>query len=147
MSAKSEAAFDLTSIDTIAACNKAIEIEIQHPVTKAGTGFFVSIVGKDSDIYRGRVRAMADENMDRQARMQQRNKLDIPKLAKLEAKNIDTMVAATVDWRTESEKVAFLDGEKLPFTAANARKVYERILPVREQVQEAINDIENFMPG
>ena len=136
------ATFDLASIDTIAACNKPHELEIEHPVTKAKIGVFISLVGKDSDVYRKAIKAMADENIKREAFAQQRGKQDIPNIDRLERKNIDVLVAATTGWRNVS-----LDGEVLEFSPDNARKGYERILPVREQVQAAINDLENFMPG
>ncbi len=133
--------FDISSIDTVAACNKPYELEIEHPTTKEKTGVFISIVGKDSDAYRQRVKAMANENMQRTAVLSQRGKTDIPNLDKLEAKNIDALVAATVEWRN-----MVMDGETLDCTPENVRKVYTRILPIRDQVQEAINDLENFMP-
>jgi hypothetical protein len=80
--------FDLGSLDTIEACNKPAEIEIKHPVTLVGTGVFWSFVGKDSDIYRGRVRGMADESLRRQA--MGKGAAD-QTLDKLEAKNIDAL--------------------------------------------------------
>lgn len=135
-------AFDLANIDTVQACNKPFEFEIVHPVTKEGTGAFISVVGAHSDTYRKRVKDMANANMQREAMLAQRGKTDVPNLDKMEAKNIDALVSATVGWRNVG-----LDGEDLEFNAANVRKVYERILPIREQAQEAINDLGNFMPG
>lgn len=129
-------AFDLSAIDTIAACNKATEIEITNPATGIGLGVFISVVGKDSDIYRSRIRAMANENLQREATG--RKKTDT--IDALEARNIGALVAATVSWRN-----VVLDGETLDFTPENVRTVYKRILPVREQVQEAVNDIANFL--
>ena len=134
--------FDLSSIDTIAACNKPVEIEIEHPVSKEKTGVFISVVGKDSDVYRSRIKALANENMQREAMLGQRGKVDIPNIDRMETKNIDTLIAVTTGWRG-----VVLDGEALDFTTDNARKVYTRILPVREQVQEAVNSLENFMKG
>ena len=131
-------AFDLSSIDTIAACNKSVEIEITHPATGLGTGVFISVVGKDSDIYRSRIKAMANEILQREA--SGRKKVDT--IDALEAKNLGPLIAATIAWRN-----VVLDGEKLDCTPENARKIYNRILPVREQVQEAVNDISNFMTG
>jgi hypothetical protein len=141
MTAKSKG-FDLGSIDTIAACNKPFDVEIIHPVTQDKTGVIFRVVGKDSDVYRGKIKAIANENLTRDALMARRGKQDIPNIDKMEARNIDALVAATVGWENVE-----LDGEVLEFSAANARKVYTRILPVREQVLEAINDLENFMPG
>lgn len=133
-------AFDISNLDTITACNKPFELEIEHPQTKEKTGVFISVLGKDSDVYRAKVKAMANENMQRNAVLSQRGKTDIPSIDKMESKNIDALVAATVSWR---EMV--MDGETLDCTPENVRKVYTRILPIREQVQEAINDLENFM--
>jgi len=132
--------FDLGQIDTIAACNKPFELEIVHPISKEKTGVFISVVGKDSDAYRGRIKAIANESLARDAFAGQRGKVDIPNIDKMETKNIDSLVAATVGWRN-----VVLDGEELAFSAEAARKVYQRILPVREQVLEAINDLENFI--
>ncbi len=129
---------DLNSLDTIAACNKAHEFEVTHPATGVGTGVFISVVGRDSDIYRSRVKAMANESLQREATG--RKKIDT--IDALEAKSIGALVAATVSWRN-----VVLDGEALDCTPENARKVYARIIPVRDQVQEAVNDLSNFMPG
>lgn len=135
--------FDLGSLDTIEACNKPAEIEIKHPVTGALTGVFISVLGKDSDAYRSIVRAMADEQLKRQAM----NKSADASLDKLESKNIEALVAVTTGWRTGDDPTVTLNGEKLDFNAANVRKVYAALLPVREQVTEAINSLENFMPA
>lgn len=133
--------FDLGTIDTIAACNKPFDVEIIHPVTQEKTGVIFTVVGSDSDIYRAKIKALANENMRREA-VARPGKIEIPNIDKMEAKNIDALVAATVGWKNVE-----LDGEVLEFTPANVRAVYTRILPVRQQVLEAINDLENFMPG
>jgi hypothetical protein len=143
MVSKKAEAFDLGSIDTIEACNKAAEIEIKHPVTGAPTGVFISVLGKDSDAYRSIVRGMADETLKRQAM----GKNDSATLEKLEQKNIEALVAVTTGWRTGDEAFVVVKGEQLPFTSANARRVYSELLPVRDQVAEAINNLENFMRG
>lgn len=134
--------FDLGSLDTIGACNSAAEVEIRHPVTGAATGVFISVLGKDSDTYRSILRGMADERLKRQAM----GKADDSSLDKLEKRNIEALAAVTTGWRTGDNPAVILNGEELPFTAANARRVYEALLPVREQVTEAINNLENFMP-
>jgi len=136
--------FDLASLDTIAACNVPCEIEIQHPVTMEKTGIFISVVGKDSDVYRDRIKALANENLARDAA--RRGKQERPDIDKMEAKSIDVLVASTVAWRSANTPgQVMLDGDALDFSPDNAHKIYNRILPIREQVQEAINDLENFM--
>lgn len=129
--------FDLSAIDTIAACNKPFEVEIIHPVTKDALGVFISVVGKDSDVYRAKIKALTEESLTRSARGKSIKSID-----KIEADNINALVAAITGWRN-----VVLDGEVLTYSNANARKLLTRILPIREQVQEAVNDLENFMPG
>lgn len=133
-------AFNLASLDTIAACNKPVEIEIKSVVGQP-TGFFISVLGKDSDVYRGLIRGMADENLKRQAV----GKANEQSLDKIEQRNIDALVSVTVDWRFGTSKSVPFGDEQLECNPANVRKVYERLLPVREQVAEAVNDLENFM--
>jgi hypothetical protein len=136
-----KSAFSLNALDTVAACNKPFEVQIKD-VHGNPTPFFVKVLGKHSDAYHGRVRAMADEQLRQQATGKS---APASTLDKLERNNIDALVAATVDWRVGDSSAVELDGEDLEFSAANARKVYERLLPVREQIAEAINDLGNFM--
>lgn len=136
------AAGDLSALDTIAACNKPQEFELVHPVSRMGLGVFWSVVGKDSDAYRGRIRAMADETLRRQ-------NAGMPgdtSLSKIEAKNIDTLVAATTGWRgPKGDGVVTLAGTDLQFTTDNVRKVLTDLPAAREQVQEAVNDLGKFL--
>lgn len=135
---------DLSALDTIAACNVPKEIELVHPVSRMGLGIFWSVVGKDSDIYRGRIRAMADENL-------RRANAGMPgdtSLSKLEAKNIDSLVAATAGWRgPKGPGIVSLNGKDLSFNADNVRDVLTKLPAAREQVQAAVNDLGNFMTG
>lgn len=137
---KAKASFNLSALDTISACNKPVEIEIKD-ISGAPTGVFFSVLGKDSDVYRGRVRALADEALRRQAS----GKPAVEKIDELERKNIDALVAATVGWRTGVLPTLAWGDEQLEFSPDNARKVYAALLPVREQISEAINSVENFM--
>mgnify|MGYP000616133130 CR=1 FL=1 len=135
--------FDLGSLDTIEACNKPAEIEIRHPVTGEGTGVFFSMLGRDSDTYRTRIRSLADQAL----RSQAMGKAAVETIDQLEKKNIDALVAATVAWRTGDDPRVTLNGEALEFNPANVRKVYQSLLPVREQAAEALNNLGNFMPA
>jgi hypothetical protein len=133
-------AFNLKALDTIDACNKPHEIEIRD-VNGMPTGFFVSVLGAHSTTYRNIIRGMADEALRKQAT----GKPQSESLEKLEARNLDALVAATVGWRIGDSSVVEFGDEQLEFTPANVRRVYAELLPVREQVAEAINDVANFM--
>lgn len=135
---------DLSVLDTVAACNKPAEFELVHPVSRVGLGVFWSVVGKDSDIYRGRIRAMADENL-------RRANAGMPgdtSISKLEAKNIDTLVAASTGWRSDKgDGTVTFGGADLKFSTDNVRQVLTSMPALREQVQEAVNDLGKFMLG
>jgi hypothetical protein len=134
--------FDAASLDTIAASNKPFELEIKHPTTGEPTGLFISVYGAHSDVYRGRIRALADEALRKQAS----GKASAESIDKLEQKNIDALIAATASWRSSDDpEHIVLNGEKLDCSVANIRKLYTAILPIRDQVTEAINDLGNFM--
>lgn len=135
---------DLSALDTVAACNKPHEFELVHPVSRVGLGLFWSVVGKDSDVYRSRVRAMVDENL-------RRSNAGLPgdtSLSKIEAKNIDSLTAASTGWRgPKGDGIVSLNGNDLKFSTESVRKVLTDLPALREQVQAAVNDLGNFMPG
>lgn len=133
--------FDIAALDTISACNKPAEVEIFHPATGAPTGVFISILGKDSDVFRGRMRAIAEEGLAASA-AGAKDRQD-----EAERRTIETLAAATTGWRTGDEQVLILSGERLEFSEANARRVYQSILPIREQASSAIYNLDLFMKG
>lgn len=136
-------AFDAAILNTVEACNRPVEIEIKHPTTGDPTGLFISVVGKDGDIYRGRLRAVSEEMLRKQAAGKAASNT---RLSELERKHIDALAAATVSWRSEGDDShIMLNGEPLECTPANARRLYSEILPIQEQVAEAIADLGNFM--
>lgn len=138
--------FDLAALDTISACNKPAEIEIKHPVTGEGTGVFFSVLGKDSDIVRGNLRAAAEEDLMAYAEGRRESRAQ-----EGERKSIEQLIAATTGWRTQngtgSQPVITMKGEQLEFSPENARRVYTAILPIRDQVSAAIFNLAHFMKG
>lgn len=139
-------AFDAASLDTTAACNKPFEVEIKHPTSGESAGMFINVLGSEGDAYQARVRTLANETLRRQA--MGKSALADATLDKLEQKNIDALVAATVSWRSVDDPDHIsLRGERLEFNPANARKLYTEIKPIRDQVAEAINNLGNFMPA
>lgn len=142
---KTNDAADLSALDTISACNKPFEFELVHPVNRTGLGIFWSVVGKDSDVYRARIRGLADENL-------RRSNAGLPPmdntLSKLEAKNVDTLAAASTGWRSEGKPgVVVWKGEELSFTPENVKRVLTELPAAREQVQEKVNDLGNWLGG
>jgi hypothetical protein len=141
---------DLASLNTTAACDKGTEIELVHPVTKAPLGIFWGIVGRDSTIFQEHVRQQIDEDMRRAAMAKKRGKEpELLTTAKREARGLSLLVACSTGWRTvekDSEKKTLtFEGRELEFTETNAATVLEKLSWIREQIDEGIADLENFM--
>jgi hypothetical protein len=134
---------DLSSLDIIAAADKGFELELLHPATKAPLGVFVSLVGKDSTVFREHIRRNGNDRLRKQALQQRRGKdVDVPTYEKIEAEAIELLAVCTTGWRNVEYR-----GVTLPFSQVNAAVIYRDLPWIREQVDEAIGDIENFMPG
>jgi len=148
---KTAAPLDLDALDTCAACDKGAEIELRHPTTGEPVGIFVTILGKDSEVFRQHVKEDVNTRIRRQALADKRGKDVAPPTAEeAEEKATDLLVVCTVGWRQRIEGDNFKStitykGEELAFTVANAKKLYSNLLWFRRQVDEAIGDLENFM--
>lgn len=142
---KKHHAIDLADLDTSAACDKPVEVELKHPATHAPLGIFISIIGKDSSTFRDYIRESVNDNLRKQ--FSGKKDTDIPTVEKGEEKAVEAVTVCTVGWRTGDEKTLTFKGEVLPFNVANAKKVYEALPWIRQQVDEAIGNLSLFMPG
>ena len=137
----SKTSLDLSALDTIAASDKGARVELRHPATNAPLGVFISVYGKDSTIFRSHVRDAQNARIRATQAAQRRGKApDAVSVEEREAEALDLIVALTFEFENIE-----LDGEKLSFTPANARKLYTRLPWVMNQVDIAIGDLENFM--
>lgn len=137
-----EKALDFASLDTTAACDKGFDLELRHPKTGEGLGCGVRIVGKDSEVFREHNRALINARIRANAMRQRRNKdPEVITVDRMEADAINLLAACTMGFWGG----VMLDGVPLEFSEENARKFYARFPWVREQVDEAIGDLENFM--
>lgn len=145
---------DIGKLDTIAACNAGAEIELLHPSTQEPLGIFITVLGKDSDVCREHFRNTVNENIRRAAMAKKRGKdEELTTYEKQQERGVELLVSCTLGWRTvekidgtETEKpVITLKGEDLQYTKANAKRLYEVMPWIKEQVDTAIMDLENFM--
>lgn len=150
-------AVDLADLDVVVACNKAVEIELVHPVTKVGLGQFIGVVGKESDEFRNFVASKA--NSERLlAAAKPRNARDKTPKTLEEDKQDGCLVLATctksfrcndVEGDEGSRGGAFLRyrGQSLSFSFENAVKFYSDpgMVPFYDQINEGIANLENFM--
>jgi hypothetical protein len=138
-----EKAIDLSSLDTAQACEKGFELELKHPITNEPLGSFISVVGKDSKTFEDFVRRQSNDRLRRNFQLQRRGKdAEALTIEQIEADAISLLVACTTGFRNVTYK-----GNALDFSEANARLLYTEQKWVRAQVDEAVGDIENFMPA
>lgn len=134
---------DISDFDTGAASDKGFELELRHPTTDKPLGTFITVLGKHSAIFREHIRDQINERQRREAAAERKGKSNAPVTAEeIERQALELLVICTIGWRNMNYK-----GEELPFSEANALKVYSEQIWVRGQVDEAIGDLENFMKG
>lgn len=153
------AAFDLAALDTVAACEKGFELELKHPITEAPTGVFIGLKGKDSPTFKKYVQHQSNDRLRKQFERQRKGKdAEAPKVQEIEASAIDLLVTCTTHWRTVTQRAdpennieeksvptVTIAGQVLTFSEENCREVYTRFPIIREQVDEGIGDLENFI--
>jgi len=147
---------DLDDLDTGKASDAGTEIELVHPVHKTPTGIFIGVLGKHSEVFRDHIREKTNERLRLEALNKKRGKdEETPTAEIVEQKAIELLVLCTTHWRSETrtekgevisnEPVIVFRGEPLPFNVPNAKMLYARMIWMREQVDEAIGDLERFM--
>lgn len=140
------APLDLANLDTGVASDNGAEIELLHPTTNAPLDIFISILGKDSQAFREYVKSETNANIRREAMAKRRGReAPSPTAEDIDEKAVELLVLCSTGWRSGDEKTLTYKGENLPFTVANAKRIYTEQLWIRRQVDEAIGDLENFM--
>lgn len=141
--------FDLGSIDTVRDCNAGAEIELRHPTTNKPLGVFVSILGRDSDAFRDMAKAQHDADERKAFAARKRGKTPEPKTAdEQEVEAVELLAAVVTGWRTEidgkSVDTITFGEEELAFNGNNVKKVLNKLLWVRRQIDEELGNLENF---
>ena len=149
---------DLESLDTAVAGDKGARVAIVHPVTKDPIGIFITVLGKHSSTFRELVRERINKRVRTEALAARRGKPLDPRTAEeIEREALEMLVACTVGWETEIynengdvvevKPTILLGSQHVTFNIPNALNLYTRILWMREQVDDAIGDLENFIPA
>ena len=143
---KKNEVIDLASFDTVAACNKGFEVELRHPGTGQPLGIFWKVVGRHSDIFREYIKEKSNERLCKETLAKKRGK-DIPPRTpeEIEEDTIEMLTLCTLGWRTGEASTIHFKGEDVPFNVPNCRKVLTEMLWIREQLDEPIGDLRNFM--
>lgn len=132
---------DVADFDTVAASDKGYRLELKHPTKGTPLGIFINVLGKDSSIFREHLREAGNERLRRDAIAERKGKAgETPTIEQAERSALEALALCTTGWENMVYK-----GEELPFTTANALKLYEEQLWIRKQVDDAFGDLENFI--
>ncbi|MBN49994.1 MAG: hypothetical protein CMN85_10665 [Spongiibacteraceae bacterium] len=112
-------------------------VEILHPHTEEKIGLRITVLPESDP----KVKKVQREITDRQLG---KRKLKLT-AAQLEAQSFELLVAATDGWDWYGD--ADFEGEKPEFTEENVRKVYKKVVFIRDQVKAEFDDRESFYEG
>lgn len=130
---------DLAELDVKTGSEAGFKLELRHPTTRQPIGVWILILGSDSDAYQEQTRAVQRRWAES---MKQNQRAELTEEEK-EQQGRDLLVSITRSW-SENMK---LDGELLPFSAENARRLYaDKRLPwIPEQVYREVHNRANFL--
>lgn len=130
---------DLASLK---ASTKPFRLELKHPVTKEPLGQFIDVLGSDSQAFQDYNDEIYDGALLRNAENSKRG-VDTPPKGRAEqrAEGVLLLVAVT----TGFDSIEY--NGPLPYTHANVVKLYTEMPWIKQQVDEAVFDRKNFIPG
>lgn len=135
MSETGKKVVDLATLDSRAGANKGAVLNVLHPVTQKPIGTRITLLGTDSDAYQ----AFSHEQMvNKLSKAQVKGLL----IEDFEDEGYELLATLTVGWED-----MVVDGEEVPFTQANAKKIYKRFPWLKEQVDRFIANRANFIEG
>ena len=131
----------LSMFDTVSACNKGVRVELLTP-TGENSGIFISVLGRDSDVYKTYEREQRDY-MNRKIVIARKRgqdlRLDTAEMS--EEKEIELLARLTTGW----ENMPSFDGNGLlDFSKENAALLYVKYPAIRRQMDDASGDMQNF---
>lgn len=111
------------------------DVELIHPLTGETLGAKIQVLSPDSDEYQRLSLQRQNENI--KFARKNRGKTTAEKMAE---DGLNLLVAITVGWEGIEE-----NGQPIPFTQENARRIYKQFPFIKEQVDEFAGDRRNFI--
>jgi hypothetical protein len=141
---------DLAELDSVAASDAGVEMQLYHPKTQSDLGIFITLLGRDSKDYR---RVQSAQNRKRTERMTKGGvfKPAVVTSEEIEQNTIELLSACTKAWRSvageESTDTISIGGQAFTCTTENAAMLYTKYPWIKEQVDAFVSDRANFMKG
>lgn len=137
---------DLAALSPKKKSEEGFEFELLHPVTNEGVGVFITVAGSESDRFRNYVRKQGNEKLRTRFQNQRKGKDAVaPTIEGVEEETIGLLAECTLSWRTGDDPVVKHDGKPLECNLANAAFIYRELRWIRDQADEAIGDLGNFI--
>jgi len=137
--------FDFASIDTKKLSESGVQLSLLKldgkPLTdRDGNPVRVTLLGPDSAKYRALTRENIRRRLEKRALGTVASDVDIDEV---ERETMEILTVCTVAW----EGVNTPQGEPIPCTPENVRKLYEAYPVIREQVDGFVGNRANFIPA
>jgi len=113
------------------------DVVIKHPVTGAPTGALVTLAGPE---HPKRKQLIFTRTRKLRAKFQKSGKVQLDDPEDEEADGVSYLAACTLGWIGFSES-----GKEIPFSTQAAVDLYTRIGWLRSQINQALEDKENFI--
>ncbi len=124
--------------------SETAEVEILHPKTNVPLGITITLYGKDSETFKRIQRKQLNRRLEQTQKA--RNKQLSMTAEELELEQLDVLVSCTKSWCTGSRpEIELNEGEWLPCTPDNVRKIYTALPWIKEQADQEIGDRSNFL--
>ena len=139
---------DISKINIVKAATEGIDVDIVNPATNESLGLKIRVTGAMSTNYKDDMFLLLAEVED----YQEANKVDETATkkqkaaAQIKADKFDSELTAkflakyTIGWQDMEE-----NGKPVPFSTAEAERIYLEYPIIRSQVQRAMMDISNFI--
>lgn len=127
---------DLSLLDSKKGANEGRELIIVNPATGLETDIMITLAGIDSDIYQAIDREAARKRFKLLSRRQELKLTP----EEIEEERLDMLAKCTLGWSGLQE-----NGQDMPYSYANARRIYQNYPVIRRQVDQFIGDQSNFL--
>jgi hypothetical protein len=136
----------LSELNTKAAADHGVEVEILHPKTNASLNppVFITILGTDSETYRRHQRKVQNRRLENLGNRRRKVKT----AEEIETEEIETLAVCTVAWRTgDDHRLELEPGQMFDCTLENVKKLYTDpgFTWLRDQVDLEMGDRANFL--
>lgn len=126
--------FDLANLKPT---SDTIDVELVHPVTEEPLGMTITVYATHSKEYKAVVHAQANARI---------KKMSKGKKVEWTADDVEEAGLTAVANTTKGWNLIF-DGKPVPFSVDKAKEIYSDYYWIKTQVEEAQNDLSNFMKG